>query len=343
MHFEERMPKMGVDCDALPNGLPRSPKHPLSKSLRRSASNRAINRGHESSSLLNQAILKNSRGHNLEYHKPQHPSSPKTLFSLQTTPPLKPVLPPKPSANSKHFSRSLTFSSIERESERKRHRDCKPNPSTAPDHIPNLLLPEANVVTKKDDVVPISSLQDSEADGPSIFSKSLFRSSSFSGLRDLTRGPNASTPSETGSRRLSTGSPSKDGLKGFMRSSSFAHKQQESPTVKSFSRSSSAGEPAREQKADLVSSFSKWARSFRSKPAADQGMEIPESSPYCLLSRPADKRASPRVSPIVEIENSFGVLTKGFLDSSRNAVKAVQDKAQLLLNKRFQVLRCRKF
>lgn len=344
MYFEDRLPKMGVDCDALPSGLPLSPKHPLSKSLRRSASNRSMNardRGHESASLLNQTILKNTRGKNLEYHKPHQPSSPKTLFSLQTTPPTKPVLPPKPVANTKYFARSLTFSSIERESERKLHRELNLNPSTRStlsDHFPNVSAPrsEANVVTpsKKD---PISSLEDSEADGPSIVSKSLFRSSSFSGLRDAKTDHNSIDPSEAGPRRLSTGSPPAPAFKYFQRSSSFVHKEQEVPIARSFSRSTSAREPVQELKADLVSSLSKWARSLRSKPA--EAMEVPESSPYSLLSRPSDRRSSPRVSPIVEIENSFGVLTKGFLDSSRNAVKAVQDKAQHLLNKRYQVLR----
>ncbi|KAG0564540.1 hypothetical protein M758_8G115300 [Ceratodon purpureus] len=334
MHFEERMPKMGVDCDTLPNGLPLSPKHPLSKSLRRSASNRAIHvreRGPEPTSLLNQAILKNSRAQSLEYHRPQQPSSPKTLFSLQTTPPAKSVLPPKPTANSKHFSRSLTFSSIERQSERRPHRETKLNSSTSADHLANLSVP------RSEPTVPIPSLQDSEADGPSIFSKSLFRSSSFSGLRGPKMEQNTSNSAEDGPRRLSTGSPPPAAFKSFMRSSSFIHPEQEVPVSRSFSRSSSAREPAQEQKEDIISSFSKWARSFRSKPAVDPVIEIPESSPYSLLSKPApEKRTSPRVSPIVEIENSFGVLTKGFLDSSRNAVKAVQDKAQHLLNKRYQ-------
>ena len=338
------MSKMGVDCDALPSGLPVSPKHPLSKSLRRSASNRLINaqsrdRGQEPPSLLNQVILKNSRGQNLEYHKPQQPLSPKTLFSLQTTPPSKPVLPPKPTAQSKHLARSLTFSSSERDSGRKLHRDLNAVDPVSSEPLPNLSVPrpETNVVTswKEDDKAPFSSFQNFEADGPSIFAKPLFKSSSFSGVRDPKMEHDGPNQAEAGSRRLSTGSPPPSAFKSFMRSSSFAHQEQEALTARSFSRSASV----REQKADIISSFSKWARGFRSKPAADQGLEIPESSPYSLL-RPSDKRASPRVSPIVEIENSFGVLTKGFLDSSRNAVKAVQDKAQHLLAKRNQVLGC---
>jgi len=68
---------------------------------------------------------------------------------------------------------------------------------------------------------------------------------------------------------------------------------------------------------------------------------IPESSPYSLLSGAFTKRPSPsRVLPVVEIENTIGVFTKGFFDSSRNAVKAVQNKARHLVlhnKQRYQV------
>lgn len=72
------------------------------------------------------------------------------------------------------------------------------------------------------------------------------------------------------------------------------------------------------------------------KPAADQVIEVDESSPYSLHSGSSAKwTSSVGVLPIAEVENSFDVFTKGLLDSSRSAVKAVQNKARHLVSQKW--------
>lgn len=323
------MAQRGVDYESLPGSLGSSPKHSLSRSV----SNRAMSvRGSQSPSLHNQVVLRNSREQNPEYYIPQQPPTPKTLFSLHTTPPSDRPPPPSPIAKSKRLSRSLTFSSPGSKTARNLHSDSNSSdPSTLP-------KPGVESTSREDD---LKAPTPSQADGPALFVKSLFRSSTFSAPRDSRADQNTSHPSS-----MST-DPAPSSTKPFFRSSSFAHKEQGFSIAKSLSRSlSSLSSREQEQgqelgfRADSFSGFSKWARSFRSKPAAEPShVEIPESSPYSLFPGPSSsssKRESSRVFPIEELENSFGVLTKGLLDSSKNAVKAVQDKARHLVSQNSQ-------
>lgn len=141
-------------------------------------------------------------------------------------------------------------------------------------------------------------VQPKPAEGPATFVKSLFRSSTFKG--------------DAGNENA--GKPS------FLRSSSFAHKEQGFSIAKSLSRSFSSLSESEE------GSFSKW---FRSKPSSEQQVVVPESSPYSLFSSPS---SSSRVFPIEELESSF----RGLLDSSKNAVKAVHEKARELVSSQNQ-------
>lgn len=333
MHFEGQMPKMSSDCDAMASSSQGfSSKRPLSKSLRRTTSNRAVTvreRAISPPSRAHQAILKASREQNPELHnKPQGCSTSRPALSPQTNTPSASLPPPLPALKAKHLSRSLTCLSPDPDLEK----NARSNPSTVPTHpdLPKLSVPaseirlKSNVVTspEKDQRAPVSSQQCSPADGPATFVKSFFRSSTFSALRDQ----NTYQASERSS--LSAVADATPVSKPFLRSSSFIHVP------------SQGQEPEQEQKVDpIVSGFSKWARSLRPKPAAEQVIEIPDSSPYSLHTGPSDKRTSTsRVPSIVDVENSFGVLTRGLLDSSRNAVKAVQDKARHLVSqKRYQV------
>lgn len=303
------MAQRGVDYDSLPGSLGSSPKQLLSKSWRRSVSNRAMSeRGSESHT---QAVLRCSQ--NLEHYSPQQSSTTKTLFSLHTTPPSERPPPPSPIAKSKFLSRSLTFSSLGSKIGKTLHSD-----SHSSEPSPFKLAVESTS-SETDTRVP------SQGDGPVMFAKSLFRSTSFAATRD---------PKADQSTPRSCTDPAPSSTKSTTRSSSFAHREQGFSIGRSLSRSfSSLSSHDREQgfKADSFSGISKWARSFRSKPIAEP--EVPESSPYSLFSRsPSSRRPSSRVFPIEELETSFGVLTKGFLDSSKNAVKAVQDKARHLVS-----------
>ncbi|XP_073386395.1 uncharacterized protein [Physcomitrium patens] len=346
MQTEERFLKMGVDCDSFPSRLGLPSNHPLGQPRSRSSSNRLVlERRQETQSLRNQAILKASekalRERNPECYEPRQSSNPKSLLSLHTTSLSDFPSPPLPVAKSKHLSRSATFSSLESKTERNLHSDYLsdrssfvklPLSGSGSDTGSNTLKP-----SEKEPSLPSSSQQATRADGPEMSVKSLFRSSSFTSNRVPIVDSSDSQPTEAPS--VATASEPMSSIKSFFRSSSFVHKSQEisSPIAKSLSRSLSSlsnhgQESAKEQKADSSSGFSKWARSFRFKPTADVGVEISESSPYSLFSGPSGKRASAKVSPIEGFENSFGVLTKGFIDSSRNAVKAVQDKARHLVS-----------
>lgn len=304
----------------MPGSLGSSPKQLLSKSWRRSVSNRAMSeRSSESPSLHTQAVLRSSQ--NLEHYSPQQSSTTKTLFSLHTTPHSERPPPPSPIAKSKFLSRSLTFSSLGSKIGKTLHSDShssEPSPSK---------LAVESTSSETDMRVP------SQGDGPAMFAKSLFRSSSFAATRDSRADQSISHPCTD---------PEPSSTKSVTRSSSFAHKEQGFSIGRSLSRSfSSLSSHDREQgfKADSFPGISKWARSFRSNPVTEP--EVPESSPYSLFSgSPSSRRPSSRVFPIEELETSFGVLTKGFLDSSKNAVKAVQDKARHLVSQnslRYQV------
>lgn len=107
-------------------------------------------------------------------------------------------------------------------------------------------------------------------------------------------------------------------------------------------------------KASPSSGFSQWARGFRlptSSEASPSG-EAAKSSPFSLLTSGFGKRtpkttgveaSNESTSPTVTSEesNAFNNFTKGFLDSSRSAVKAVQLKARHLVSqnkRRYQVV-----
>ncbi|XP_024359682.1 phosphatidylinositol 3,4,5-trisphosphate 3-phosphatase and protein-tyrosine-phosphatase PTEN2A isoform X5 [Physcomitrium patens] len=325
------MPEMGAGCDALPGGQPSSsPKRPLSKSLRRSASNRAIPvRGAEvfPSSLAHQKFLKASLEQNPELHlRTQQLSTSSTLFPLKTTTPSTSLPPPLLTAKSKHLSRSLTSLPLEPEPDKTAHSKTITIP-THSDLLPNARMPclescvKPNVVTsrEKDMIIPVPSQQDTLAGGPDIFVKSLFRSSTFSALRKHATPP---LPEESS---LYTVADPPSASKSFWRSFTFKHMP------------SKGGESVQEQNADpIVSGLSKWARSIVTKPAADQVIEVDESSPYSLHSGSSAKwTSSVGVLPIAEVENSFDVFTKGLLDSSRSAVKAVQNKARHLVSQKW--------
>ena len=268
------------------------------------------------------------------------PSSPPRTKTPQDRPPKLPlleVLPPLP--NSSSSSSSL----------------LPPNPNP-PNHI------------------------SSSSDGSSsahIVVKSLFRSSTFSAsphghdVRAVSHQNSFSSQSQQQADDEDKDDPAHfDGLqsKSFLqRSSTFVHKieqqqEQASGGGKTYARSVSNISSSRMMQeepnsskpspssSDPMAGLSRWARGFRtsSRPTttaatSDQMKEIPipESSPYSLLSGAFTKRPSPsRVLPVVEIENTIGVFTKGFFDSSRNAVKAVQNKARHLVlhnKQRYQV------
>lgn len=357
------MAQRGVDYESLPGSLGSTPKHPLSRSLSRPSSplRPMSDRGPQSPSLHNQAVLRNCRDQNPDFFLPQQPQSPtlkKTAFSLHTTPTSDYPPPPSPPVpKSKFLSRSLTFSpSLGSKVGRNLH--C-PDNSTSSD-LPSPSKPSAESSSSssssendlKAQPRDLKNPTPSQADGPAaaaVFVKSLFRSSTFAS-RDSKPDQNASSSSTSATRSgmYSSSSTPAEPAKSFFRSSSFAHKDPGFSIAKSLSRSfsslSSHDQQEQAHEPSSLSGFSKWARSFRSKPAttAEPVVEIPESSPYSLFSgspsaSSSSKRASSRVFPTEELENSFGVLTKGFLDSSKNAVKAVQDKARHLVSQRNQV------
>ena len=219
----------------------------------------------------------------------------------------------------------------------------------------------------------------SSSDGSSsahIVVKSLFRSSTFSAsphdhdVKVVSHQKSLSSKSQQQADDDKDDPAHFDGLQSkslLQRSSTFVHKieqqhrqEQASGGGKTYARSVSnisssrmmQEEPSSSKpspSSDPMAGLSRWARGFRtsSRPTTaattDQMKEIPipESSPYSLLSGAFAKRSSPsRVLPVVEIENTLGVFTKGFFDSSRNAVKAVQNKARHLVlhnKQRYQV------
>lgn len=103
--------------------------------------------------------------------------------------------------------------------------------------------------------------------------------------------------------------------------------------------------------------FSQWARGFRlpsSLGASSSSAETPKASPFSMLTSgfgkrvpskaPADETPSTDASSVEAPEgnntNAFDTFTKGFLDSSRNAVRTVQLKARHLVSqnkRRYQV------
>jgi phosphatidylinositol-3,4,5-trisphosphate 3-phosphatase/dual-specificity protein phosphatase PTEN len=116
-----------------------------------------------------------------------------------------------------------------------------------------------------------------------------------------------------------------------------------------FRSSSSLGEgsegPAR---SNPISSLSQWARGLRMPPSSSQesssGAEATKTSPFSLVASGFGKRTPTKI-PLVEAPDestssnavgqegsAFDTFTKGFLDSSRNAVKAVQLKARQLVS-----------
>ncbi|CAK9863952.1 unnamed protein product [Sphagnum jensenii] len=121
----------------------------------------------------------------------------------------------------------------------------------------------------------------------------------------------------------------------------------------SNSRSSSSlgeGNEGPAKKLSPVSSLSQWARGLRMPSSSSQesssGTETPTkaSSPFSLVASGFGKRIPAKI-PLVEAPdessssnimvqegNALGAFTKGFLDSSRNAVKAVQLKARHLVS-----------
>jgi hypothetical protein len=121
----------------------------------------------------------------------------------------------------------------------------------------------------------------------------------------------------------------------------------------SNSRSSSSlgeGSEGPAKKLSPVSSLSQWARGLRMPSSSSQesssGTETPAkaSSPFSLVASGFGKRTPAKI-PLVEAPdestssnimvqegNALGTFTKGFLDSSRNAVKAVQLKARHLVS-----------
>jgi hypothetical protein len=130
----------------------------------------------------------------------------------------------------------------------------------------------------------------------------------------------------------------------------------------SNSRSSSSlgeGSEGPAKKLSPVSSLSQWTRGLRMPSSSSQesssGTETPTkaSSPFSLVASGFGKRIPAKI-PLVEAPdestssnimvqegNALGAFTKGFLDSSRNAVKAVQLKARHLVSqnkRRYQVI-----
>lgn len=107
-------------------------------------------------------------------------------------------------------------------------------------------------------------------------------------------------------------------------------------------------------KTSPASGFSQWARGFKLPTSSESasGSEGAKMSPFSLLTSGFGKRV-PAKSPVVDTPNegtsaavpvqeanAFGTFTKGFLDSSRNAVRNVQLKARHLVSqnkRRYQV------
>ncbi len=145
-------------------------------------------------------------------------------------------------------------------------------------------------------------------------------------------------------------------------SSDFSTRDQQSTRVTSrsslFRSSSSLGEgsegPAR---SNPISSLSQWARGLRMPPSSSQesssGAETSKTSPFSLVASGFGKRTPTKIplveapdestssNAVVQEGSAFDTFTKGFLDSSRNAVKAVQLKARQLVSqnkRRYQVI-----
>lgn len=147
-------------------------------------------------------------------------------------------------------------------------------------------------------------------------------------------------------------------------------------TLRSFSMNFGGGSAKASEegtaKVGPASGFSQWARGFRlpsslgtsSGPAS--GAEAPKVSPFSMLTSGFGKRVpakapaatpdspgespstaasddsveAPAVAGGVQESNAFDTFTKGFLDSSRNAVRTVQLKARHLVSqnkRRYQV------
>ncbi|CAK9862617.1 unnamed protein product [Sphagnum jensenii] len=116
-----------------------------------------------------------------------------------------------------------------------------------------------------------------------------------------------------------------------------------------FRSSSSLGEgsegPAR---SNPISSLSQWARGLRmplsSSQESSSGAETSKTSPFSLVASGLGKRTPTKIplveapdestssNAVVQEGSAFDTFTKGFLDSSRNAVKAVQLKARQLVS-----------
>jgi phosphatidylinositol-3,4,5-trisphosphate 3-phosphatase/dual-specificity protein phosphatase PTEN len=116
-----------------------------------------------------------------------------------------------------------------------------------------------------------------------------------------------------------------------------------------FRSSSSLGDgsegPAR---SNPISSLSQWARGLRmplsSSQESSSGAETTKTSPFSLVASGFGKRTPTKIplveapdestssNAVVQEGSAFDTFTKGFLDSSRNAVKAVQLKARQLVS-----------
>jgi len=140
-------------------------------------------------------------------------------------------------------------------------------------------------------------------------------------------------------------------------------------TQRSFSMNFGGSPKAAEEgtaRAGPASGFSQWARGFRlptslGTSSSGPSSETPKVSPFSMLTSGFGKRVpakasadptgeslstddsveAPSAAAGVQEGNAFDNFTKGFLDSSRNAVRTVQLKARHLVSqnkRRYQVL-----
>jgi phosphatidylinositol-3,4,5-trisphosphate 3-phosphatase/dual-specificity protein phosphatase PTEN len=144
----------------------------------------------------------------------------------------------------------------------------------------------------------------------------------------------------------------------LVQSSSLSKKDQQSSLFLNSRSSASPGDGTQgPAKSTPMSSISQWAKGLRTPLSSSQqsssGAESTKTSSFSFVAGGFGKRTPAKI-PVVEAPdestssnavvqegNAFGTFTKGFLDSSRNAVKAVQLKARHLVSqnkRRYQVI-----
>jgi phosphatidylinositol-3,4,5-trisphosphate 3-phosphatase/dual-specificity protein phosphatase PTEN len=141
-------------------------------------------------------------------------------------------------------------------------------------------------------------------------------------------------------------------------SSSLSTKDQQSSLFLNSRSLASPGDGSQgPAKSTPMSGLSQWAKGFRTPLSSSQqsssAAESTKPSSFSFVASGFGKRTPAKI-PVVEAPdestssnavvqegNAFGTFTKGFLDSSRNAVKAVQLKARHLVSqnkRRYQVI-----